>query len=223
MRIISFRFDDGLWEGAIKASKILGDYKATFFIVVDWLDDNPGIINDDFNMGRSHGSLDSWMEMSESGQDVQSHSKSHRRFSTLNYDERITELIESRKLIESIHDRPILFCYPYNDITQDDLKSLGYSGGGFHTMTSYHPIIYNELSDYDPFMLRSWAIQEENFSDICHQLKNLPNDTWTILGLHSLDGEGFNPWKYSYLEALFEFIVLQNFKISTISEVLSKN
>ena len=222
MRIISFRFDDGLWEGARKAVSVLNPYKASFFIVKNWLEDFDLPVLDEYNRGRYHGSIALWKEMSAMGQDIQAHSCTHQRFSSLSKAERDEELSESIRLIRKIHDGPYFICYPYNDITPDNLTMAGYDAAGFETRPSSTPINWNNTSNLDVYRLKSWAIREENFFSICDQIKALPPDSWTILAMHSLDGEGFSPWNSSNLKHLVEFISDLDFEILSIQEAYSK-
>lgn len=219
-RIISFRFDDGLWVGTQKAIEILSPHKASFFIVKDWLADYESEILDEFNKGRYHGSIEEWIELSNSGQDIQAHSCTHRNFLELSQEERLEELQGSHDLISKIHDQSILMCYPYNAITNDDLKSLGYKAAGFLTRPSDRPIHFNNFKNIDTYALKSWAVRERNFDSIINDLSYLPDNTWTILSFHSLDGEGFEPWSSSGFKALKEEIIQMNFKIETVTDTV---
>ena len=220
MKIITFRFDDGLWEGTLKATKILGPHHASFFIVRDWLENCNLPITDEFNQNKYHGSLDKWKILSNLGHDIQAHSCSHQSFSNLSPDERITELTDSLDLIKKIHGPPYAMCYPYNNITPDNLLDIGYSAGGFLTRTSDQEILYNSLDNLDLFALNSWAVRERHLNKIKTQLENVPDHSWTILAFHSFDNEGYEPWSQKSFAALVNFVKHNKFSVLSLSETL---
>lgn len=222
MRIITFRFDDGLWHGTQKAIRILGEFHASFFIVKNWLSEYNFPIQDEFNKGRYHGSIDEWKEVSAMGHDVQSHSCSHRTFSNLTIEERTIELKESLELLTEIHEPPYSMCYPYNDMTPDNLVDLGYEASGFYTRPSDQNILYNHINQLEIFNLKSWAIREHHLENIKVQLQNVPDDTWIILAMHSLDNEGWEPWSQASFSELVNFIAAHDFEILSLSETLAK-
>lgn len=219
-KIISFRFDDGLWEGTQKIVDILSPYKASFFIVKNWLSEFNGPIHDEYNKGRYHGSINEWKELSGLGHDIQAHSCSHRNFLDLKEEERLQELQGSYDLVSEIHDYSKMMCYPYNVMISDDLQSIGFKAAGFLTHPSDQQINYNLLDDTNVFALKSWAVRERNFEFIIKELSNLPDNTWTILAFHSLEDEGFEPWSIDGFKALTEEIVKMNFNIQTVTETV---
>lgn len=221
MRIVSFRFDDGLWEGAKKAHKILYPHKGSFFIVRDWLSNVSEEIDDKYNNERYHGSIDEWQAMSLSGHDIQAHSCSHSMFSKLDLRTQANEFEGSLECIKKIHNGPYIFCFPYNDIISADLESIGYAASGFITRSSKSPIIYNDLTKKIWHNLNSWAIRQAHIESIKLEVENLPDDSWVILSLHSLDGEGFEPWDSTSFEDLVRSIEKMGFGILSISEVLN--
>ena len=140
------------------------------------------------------GSVDRWRVLAEGGQDIQSHGYSHRRFSNLSPSEFEDDIRKSIDVVRLITDRPYVLCCPFNDMApQLDFAGLGLSGMGFQTRTSHEPVLFNTLRELDLFKLRSWAIRETDFGYIESQLATLPDGSWTVLGLHSLDGEGMSP------------------------------
>jgi hypothetical protein len=108
-----------------------------------------------------------------------------------------------------------------------DLASLGLSAAGFATAGSDRAIVFNGLDDdeLDLFRLRSWAVRERHFHTIVDQLDGLPDQSWTILGFHSLDGEGHEPWTsegFSRLVAIVNAAGLQIVSIREMVKVLAR-
>ena len=218
-KIISFRFDDGLWEGCNKAIKILHPATASFYIVKDWMADFNLKINDDLNIGHYHGSIKEWRQLALAGQDIQGHSISHDLFSKLSPEERSSNLSQTRDFLSSIHPGPYSFCYPYNALTEDDLISHGFDHAGFSTKPSKEPIQFNKFDNIDRFKLKSWAVRHEDIDDIYRQLFSLESQTWVILAFHSIDDEGFMPWPESKFGKFVEKIK-EGFDILNVSEAL---
>lgn len=141
----------------------------------------------------------------------------------LSPEEQKDELSASLALIREIHDGPYVFCYPYNHRVDLDFAALGISAAGFETRTSDHPILFNRLSaDLDLFALASWAVRERHLERVLAELASLPDDSWTILAFHSLDGEGHEPWTAAAFGTLVSSSRELGLKISTISEMVTE-
>jgi peptidoglycan/xylan/chitin deacetylase (PgdA/CDA1 family) len=222
MRLLTFRFDDGFMEGARKAAAILDPHKGSYFIVGDrtlglaQLDDNPLL------RGRSFGSVAEWRAMATRGHDIQPHGYSHRRFSTLSSSETEEEIRNSVGIVRSITDGPIVFSFPFNDLVSGlDWSGLGVDAAGFDTRTSADPVHFNHSPAFDPFRIRSWAVRERDWSAIAAGLNTVPEGTWTVLGFHSLDDEGFEPWSSDGFRKLVSLIGSLGFDIVTARQVLA--
>ena len=222
-RLLSFRFDDGFMDGARKAAQILDPCRGSFFIVGDrtlglaHLADNPLL------RGRNFGSVEEWRAMAKHGHDIQPHSYSHRRFSTLSPDETEAEIRESVRILRSITDGPLIFAFPFNDaVSGPDWVGLGLEAAGFETLTSADPIQFNQLSAFERFNIKSWAVRERDWSTIAEELKAVPGGTWTVLAFHSLDDEGFEPWSSEGFRQLVSLIGTLGFDIVTVREGLAR-
>jgi len=196
-RFITFRFDDGFIDGARKAAAALHPSPASFFVVAGLVDGSARLDHIELFRGRNFGAVHEWRAMGELGHDVQPHGVSHSNFAELNAEQQRTEVRASVELVRRIHGGPYIFGFPYNNIVASlDLTSFGLSAAGFVTASSDEAVVFNRLGDpeFDRFRLRSWAVRERHFDGIVDQLDSLPEQSWTILAFHSLDGEGHEPW-----------------------------
>lgn len=225
MRFLSFRFDDGFLDGAMKACDILENHRATFFIVGDR---TLGIV--DFHdhpllRGRRFGALQDWQNFAARGHDIQPHSFTHRNFGTLDKATMEEEMIRSRDVVREIHDGPYIFGFPFNEIP-DGLspKDFGFAAAGFVSTQSPQSPVANPLDHrLDRFRLTSWAVRERDLHTLHPQLAGIPDETWVILGLHSLDGEGWEPWTATGFAALVDLVPRLGFRIATIREMVNEH
>ncbi len=127
-------------------------------------------------------------------------------------------------LVRRIHDGPYVFCYPYNSIADLDLASLGISAAGFETPTSDGLVMFNVVDQaLDLYRLKSWAVRERHFDAIVYQLsQHQPNDSWTILAFHSLDGEGHEPWTSERFSRLVAAVRAMGCQIVTVGDMVSR-
>lgn len=223
MRLLTFRFDDGFWLGTQKAIEILHPHQGSFFIVGDRvlglarLDDNPSLAGTDF------GSAAGWKALAEAGQDIQPHGYSHRRFSDLTLSEVKDEFRKSIDIIRRISAGPYIFCCPFNDLPPLlDFAALGLSALGFETRTSREPVLVNNLGALEPFRLRSWAVRESDLNYVESQLTSVPDASWTVLAMHSLDGEGHEPWSAKGLADLVSLVAALGFEIVTAKAIIRR-
>lgn len=222
-RLLTFRFDDGFMVGARRCAEILEPHRGSYFIVADrvlgvaQLNENPKLV------GRDFGSVAEWQKLATEGHDVQAHSYSHRAFSTLSPEERESEIRASVSLVRSISAAPIVFAFPFNDRTDGiDWAALGVSAAGFDTRSSDFPLYTNICSGLDRFALRSWAVRERHWDYVTAELDEAPADSWTILGLHSLDEEGAEPWSSEGFARLVNFAAESRFDIVTARQALER-
>lgn len=127
-------------------------------------------------------------------------------------------------LVRRVHSGPYVFCYPYNAIADLDLAPLGISAAGFETVTSDGPVTFNTIDGaLDLYRLKSWSVRERHFDAIVNQLTHrLPNDSWTILALHSLDGEGHEPWTSEGFSRLVAAVRAMRCPIVTVGEMVGR-
>lgn len=116
-------FDDGSIDNYTKAFPILKEFnvKATMYVISDYIN-RSGYINSD-----------QIKEMSDYGIDIESHTVSHRRLSTLSYEEQLKELKDSKEAIQKLTGKPVIaIAYPegkYNEDTKKATIEAGYSMG----------------------------------------------------------------------------------------------
>lgn len=123
---IIITFDDGYISNYQYAFPLLKELnmKATFFIVTGSVGNT--------KLTYPHFSWEQAKEMEKSGViDIQSHSHTHRDFSTLTMEETLYEIRMSKYLIEKNLGKNVsVFAYPYgidNMFSQDIIKNAGYS------------------------------------------------------------------------------------------------
>ena len=222
MRFVSFRFDDGFIAGARRAVELLAPDKASFFVLTR-PDSLAKTAYSHLAADLKFGSREDWIDLSKSGQDVQPHSATHPNFAEISEEQASSEIAESVNFVADIHAGPYIFAFPFNVIPpQLDLSNFRLSAAGFETRNSAAQIQYNDLGgeSFDLFRLKSWAICERHFHRIIAEIERAPEDSWTILGLHSLDGEGWEPWSSSAFAALVSHLRRSNFMIATVRDMV---
>ena len=116
---ILITFDDGYMDNYDNAFPILKDFNmvATIFCITSNLD------------GSYYLSKDAINEMSNYGIDIESHTVNHPHLNEMTYDEQLTELIESKKTLESITGKKIdSIAYPFGDFNDDSIKAAKDAG-----------------------------------------------------------------------------------------------
>lgn len=116
MRSIVITFDDGWLDNFTHAAPILRKYEmtATIFVIAGMIgkwnklsggEEGDYIVNEE-----------QIRELIRMGFDIQSHGMTHRRMTKLSDEEAVRELIESKRILESITQNPVsYFCYPFGD------------------------------------------------------------------------------------------------------------
>ena len=213
-RFLSFTFDDGAINGARKVDRILTPYKATFYIVTGWVKPNNVEINDYSNKDTDHGSLEDWKDLSSKGHDIASHTVSH----ILPDDPKAArEYEESFDFIKKIHRGPYNFSFPNDKEGEVDLSYYDSVRVGKKKIT------YNSLENINLQRIISWGpiIQRMSEGKIYQTIKKAPLSSWTVLEMHSLDGEGLFPWPSKALKRLVKFVLKQDFEIKTVSNMVN--
>ena len=123
-------FDDGYRDNYTNAFPILKEFNmnATIFVISSYINRELYLTTDEIK------------EMSDYGIDIESHTVSHVKLSTLSYENQVKELKESRDALEKITNKPIIaIAYPegkYNKDTQKAVVDAGYAMG-FTTERGY--------------------------------------------------------------------------------------
>lgn len=116
-------FDDGSIDNYTNAFPILKEFnvKATMYVISGDINQSEFLTSDQIK------------EMSDYGIDIESHTVSHRKLSTLSYEEQLKELKDSKEAIEKITGKPIIaVAYPEGKFNEDTKKATieaGYTMG----------------------------------------------------------------------------------------------
>jgi len=116
-------FDDGYSDNYTNAFPILKEFnmKATIFVISSYLTRDSYLTSEEIK------------EMSDYGIDIESHTVSHVKLSTLSYKDQLKELKNSKETIENITDKPVIsIAYPEGKFNKDTKKATleaGYSMG----------------------------------------------------------------------------------------------
>ncbi|WP_294154270.1 polysaccharide deacetylase family protein [uncultured Clostridium sp.] len=116
---IVITFDDGYMNNYTEAFPLLKErnMKATIFCVGNSLD------------GSYYLSKDAIKEMSDYGIDIESHTVNHMHLDTLNYDEQLSEMKNSKDILENITGKNVTaIAYPFGDFNDDSIKAAKEAG-----------------------------------------------------------------------------------------------
>lgn len=108
-------FDDGYRDNYTNVFPILKEFhmKATIFVISSHLD------------GVTSMTPNEVKEMSDYGIDIESHTVSHTKLSTLSYEDQLKELKDSKEAIERIIGKPIIsIAYPEGKFNEDTKKAI---------------------------------------------------------------------------------------------------
>ena len=223
-RYLSFKFDDGFLDGMRKAVRILDGAPASFFLISGLVDQSVSPEGDPLFRGRNFGSVEDWRALAEFGHDIQPHGVAHLNFQSLPRARQEDEIRGSLALVREIGAGPYVFGFPFNVRTDLDFRGLGLSGAGFGCRGSDRNIQFNLIAEetFDPFRLNSWAVRERHADVIPVQLDAAPDQSWTILTLHSLDGEGHEPWTSEGFAWLAQTVRELGFQITSVGEMVRR-
>ena len=222
MRYLSFRFDDGFLKGAQTAARLLAPDRGSFFVITSLIEEGSDTSENEFLRGGNFGSFSDWQELANAGQDVQPHSVQHLNLQELSEQEQVKEITGSLDFVRKIHDGPFVFCAPYNRRVDLDFKALGLDGAGFRTSRYPRSPLINDLADFDRFELNAWVVFESEVVRVLEDLENIPDETWTILAFHSLDGEGHQPWTSTQFSKLVAAVRDGGFSIETVADMIGR-
>jgi len=131
-RCVVISFDDGFSDILTNALPILKRhaFPATIFVVAGLIGCE---IKDDHESSMVSGSMLSGEQIRalvREGIDIQSHGLMHRRFSSLSPSQAMHELLESKRILEGITQKPVqCLAYPFGDFrpeTEDLVRKAGY-------------------------------------------------------------------------------------------------
>jgi peptidoglycan/xylan/chitin deacetylase (PgdA/CDA1 family) len=220
-RFISFRFDDGFYEGALRAHALLAPDRATFFLVTGLVDGTHALEHIPEFRGRDFGNVARWRALADLGHEVQLHSVTHPSFLEISASDQVAEISISLRTIRQIQPGPYIFCFPYNQVVDVDFFSLGISGAGFTSEPD--GLAFNDLGRLRPFALKSQPAFEEDLERIVERLgAQVPDAAWVILAFHSFDGEGYRPWTSAGFAHLVAAVRSLDFEIVTVGAMIAR-
>ena len=155
-------FDDGYKSNLQIALPILKkyQYEAVIFVATKYVDSYNAFDADIFYEPKEQ--ICSWEELRElhiQGVSIQSHSVSHPRFSELNEQQKLFELVESKKIIEEMLGNKVeFFSFPYGDDGVDEIQTRNLLlHAGYKTACLYGGGIFSPVNA-DLFRLQRIAI-----------------------------------------------------------------
>jgi peptidoglycan/xylan/chitin deacetylase (PgdA/CDA1 family) len=210
-RYITFRFDDGYIAGARRAAELLLPSYGSFFIVTDWVESKTQ---------PERGDLDAWKSLAAEGSDIQPHGKTHTSLLGLSSGQQADEIKGSIDFVRKIQSGPYIFCCPYNNVPLSRPLVEGLSAFGFYASQPQDKNFNLLNRELDVFRLQSWDVDCNNWSSIPFHLdKSVPDGAWVVLGLHSLNGEGYEPLTSDQLTCLVYAARGLNYEIATAAEM----
>lgn len=117
---IVLTFDDGYEDNYVEALPILKEFgfKATFFIITDWVDKIPGYMN-----------LKQLKEMQAHEMDIESHTAYHDHLKQLSYEKQLKTLKQSRDFLEKSLNKKIQYiAYPFGEYSKETLRAVKQAG-----------------------------------------------------------------------------------------------
>jgi peptidoglycan/xylan/chitin deacetylase (PgdA/CDA1 family) len=211
--LVTIAFDDGTENEYTYAFPLMRDrgIRGTFYIVTD-------VIDTQYFM-----SLAELQTLQANGNEIGSHSKTHRHFTELSDSEIQEECLTSRTVLQSYGFPAVNFAYPYGDMDErtdaivDDYYASGRSAWG-DTWTM--PLPVNE------FVITGTAgdAYQEGVLAYLKQIVDLAynNNEWTIIYFHNVTPEGGEEYTVNTqdFEGLLDYIVSLGMPTATVGEVL---
>lgn len=131
---IAITFDDGIADSCDMAARILGDFNipATFFIVYKYIDSKKKLIESGVHTKKCFADWDMLSFLQNKGFGIGSHSYSHKRLSTLDYEDLDKETVYVKKQFKDAGIQVEYFAYPYgfhedfSDKTEESVRKAEY-------------------------------------------------------------------------------------------------
>jgi len=131
IKAIAFSFDDGFEECYTKIAPVLNDFNtnAAFFVNPGFIDGNESYINN-FQQNKVHVNKKpmTWEQLKglhQQGFIIGNHTKDHVKLKELNHEELITQIVNSKKLIEEkINGNCDYFAWTYGGMNDIDKNAL---------------------------------------------------------------------------------------------------
>ena len=215
--IVSIVFDDGCSSQFDYAYPLMAQrgMKGTYYIITDKID----------NQG--------WMSISEiaklaaNGNEIGSHSKTHRSFTSLNEVTIREECSSSKLLLESYGLKVTNFAYPYGDRNDwTDSIVADYFDTGRDAYSSAPSIMSLPTSQFRIVGYAGESSDGNALPRLKAKLDQLQSGNWLVVFFHNVEPDQYTKdWTISTQEfsGFLDYLTEKNIQVKTIREVLSSS
>lgn len=211
---VTFSIDDGFWQSTQEFMRLFEPYgyKATFNLVTNWITPKKSGVNDEYNQDSTHGAWSNWKTVLKRGHEIGSHSLTHPHLPTLSLEELKRELLYSKRRItqELKLWGSKTFAFPYNDSSSEVREMVGryYLAARVGTQTGE----INEPGKIDFLQIRSWwPLSPAPLEEITAKIdRTREMGGWLVIGLHGMNGEGWNPITTEKMSGVLAYLAKQN-------------
>lgn len=158
---IVITFDDGYVDNYNNAYPILKEFNFNAVIFV---------ITDNVDKIKNYLTSDQIVELTNNGIEVQSHTVSHERLSTLNYNKQLETLKNSKEFLENLLDKQISYiAYPYGNWNDSTIKAVRESNYKMAFTTSG---TWSDKSDGIYTLDRVYVSNNFDMNEFCRRISN---------------------------------------------------
>jgi peptidoglycan/xylan/chitin deacetylase (PgdA/CDA1 family) len=201
MRYVTLSFDDGFRDSTLKTVALYERYglRAEFNVVATYGERNP----------TAFGDWALWNELQARGHVVQPHGYDHTDKSKVplaQAQDSIRRCLDAfAENLPGFDPKATVFVFPYNNSTPEIEAWLP---GVVRAFRTGHGPCINPLPRPDTVKLTTagWKDAEEWLDRVVEDLLSR-DEGWLIYTAHGLDGEGWGPLRYEYLDALLDRLV----------------
>lgn len=158
---IVITFDDGYVDNYNNAYPVLKEFNFNAVIFV---------ITDNVDKIKNYLTSDQIVELTNNGIEVQSHTVSHEKLSTLNYNKQLETLKNSKEFLENLLDKQISYiAYPYGNWNDNTIKAVRESNYKMAFTTSG---TWSDKSDGIYTLDRVYISNNFDMNEFCRRISN---------------------------------------------------